>query len=113
MVPAGMSETPDDNVYLRLTGMPDAVENIASLPIQANGRVFRLGDIADVKRGYADPPEPKFFFNGQPAVGIALSMEDGGNNIRLGENLAKPLHRLPPNCRWALNCIRLLTSRRL
>lgn len=94
MVPAGMSETPDDNVYLRLTGMPDAVENIASLPIQANGRVFRLGDIADVKRGYADPPEPKFFFNGQPAVGIALSMEDGGNNIRLGENLAKTIAQI-------------------
>ena len=94
MVPAGMSETPDDNVYLRLTGMPDAVENIASLPIQANGRVFRLGDIADVKRGYADPPEPKFFFNGQPAVGIALSMEDGGNNIRLGENLAKTITQI-------------------
>ena len=94
MVPAGMSETPDDNVYLRLTGMPDAVENIASLPIQANGHVFRLGDIAQVKRGYADPPEPKFLFNGQPAVGIALSMEDGGNNIRLGENLANTITQI-------------------
>lgn len=34
------------------------------------------------------------YYNGKPAVGIALSMEDGGDNIKLGENLAKEIARI-------------------
>ncbi|WP_462339387.1 efflux RND transporter permease subunit, partial [Phascolarctobacterium succinatutens] len=77
-----------------ITGSPDSVENIAAIPINANGRVFRLGDIATITRGYADPPETMMYYNGKPAVGIALSMEDGGDNIKLGENLAKEIARI-------------------
>ncbi|MEG0797757.1 MAG: efflux RND transporter permease subunit [Acidaminococcaceae bacterium] len=91
VAPAGMTESGDDNVYLRLTGSPDTLENIRNIPIQAAGRTFRLGDIAEVKRGYAEPAEPKMYFNGQPAVGIALSMEDGGDNIKLGANLDRKI----------------------
>ncbi len=87
MVPAGMLETKADNVYLRVTGMFEKVEEIRSLPIQANGRTFRLGDIAKVTRAYADPSDPKFFYNGQPAIGISLAMESGGNILTLGESL--------------------------
>lgn len=92
--PAGMIEADTANNYLRITGSPDSVENIAAIPISAGGKVFRLGDIAEIKRGYADPPESLMYCNGKPAVGIALSMEDGGNNIRLGENLAKEIEKL-------------------
>ena len=88
MNPSGMVETDTANAYLRITGSPKGVEHIASLPLNANGKVFRLGDIAQISRGYADPPEPLMYYNGHPAVGIALSMEDGGNNIQLGDNLA-------------------------
>lgn len=94
MNPSGMLETDTANAYLRITGSPDSVEHIASLPLNANGKVFRLGDIAQISRGYADPPDPLMYFNGQPAVGIALSMEDGGNNIQLGENLALLISKL-------------------
>ncbi len=94
ITPSGMVETDVANAYLRITGSPDSVENIASLPLNANGKVFRLGDIAQIKRGYADPPEPLMYFNGQPAVGIALAMEDGGDNILLGENLAQEIVRI-------------------
>lgn len=94
ITPSGMVETDVANAYLRITGSPDSVENIASLPLNANGKVFRLGDIAKIKRGYADPPEPLMYFNGQPAVGIALAMEDGGDNILLGENLAQEIVRI-------------------
>lgn len=92
--PSGMVETDTANAYLRITGSPDSVENIAAIPINANGKVFRLGDIADIRRGYADPPESLMYFNGKPAVGIAISMEDGGNNIQLGENLAKEIAKI-------------------
>lgn len=91
---SGMVETDTANAYLRITGNPDSVEQIASLPINANGKVFRLGDIAKVTRGYADPPEHLMYYNGQPAVGIALAMEDGGDNIQLGDNLALLIQKL-------------------
>ena len=91
---SGMVETDTANAYLRITGNPDSVEQIASLPINANGKVFRLGDIAKVTRSYADPPEHLMYYNGQPAVGIALAMEDGGDNIQLGDNLALLIQKL-------------------
>ena len=91
---SGMVETDTANAYLRITGNPDSVEHIASLPINANGKVFRLGDIAKVTRSYADPPEHLMYYNGQPAVGIALAMEDGGDNIQLGDNLALLIQKL-------------------
>ena len=91
---SGMVETDTANAYLRITGNPDSVEQIASLPINANGKVFLLGDIAKVTRSYADPPEHLMYYNGQPAVGIALAMEDGGDNIQLGDNLALLIQKL-------------------
>ena len=94
MTPAGMIETSSDNVYLRVTGIFDDVEEIKNLPVNAGGKIFRLGDIAKVERGYSDPPEPKMFFNGKPAVGIAVSMENGGNILELGENLSAMIERI-------------------
>ena len=91
---SGMVEADTANSYLRITGNPDSVENIAAIPINANGKVFRLGDIATITRGYADPPDTLMYYNGKPAVGIALSMEEGGDNIKLGDNLAQEISKL-------------------
>ncbi len=87
MAPAGMVDTSSDNVYLRVTGIFDDVDEIKNLPINADGKIFRLADIAKVERRFVDPPEPKMFFNGKPAIGIAVAMEDGGNILKLGEDL--------------------------
>lgn len=87
MTPAGMVDTESDNVYLRVSGVFDDLESIRNLPINANGRLFRLGDIASVERRYTEPADPKMFFDGKPAVGIALSMKNGGNILELGSNL--------------------------
>jgi multidrug efflux pump subunit AcrB len=87
MTPSGMIETASDNVYLRVSGMFENINALKSLPIRANGRTFQLGDIAKITRGYVDPPDPKMYYNGQPAIGLALSMEKGGNILKLGENL--------------------------
>ncbi len=97
MTPSGMLETATDNVYLRVTGMFENLEDLRSLPIRANGRTFRLGDIARVERSYAEPAEPKMFYNGRPAVGIALSMDKGGNILTLGENLDKAVAQIQKN----------------
>ncbi|MEN6620692.1 MAG: efflux RND transporter permease subunit [Smithella sp.] len=87
MSASGMLETSSDNLYLRVTGMFEDLEDIRNTPITSNGRTFRLGDIATVTRAYTEPTDPKFFFNGQPAIGIALAMETGGNILSLGQDL--------------------------
>lgn len=87
MMPAGRIETSSDNVYLRLSGVFDDVEDIRNLPVSGNGKLFRLGDIAKVERRFAEPAEPKMFFNGEPAIGIAVSMVPGENILQLGDDL--------------------------
>lgn len=87
MTPSGMIETSTDNVYLRYSGIFDDENAVKNTPIQANGKTFYLGDIATVERRYAEPGDTTMYYNGQPAVGIAVSMEDGGNIITLGNEL--------------------------
>ncbi|SEP20519.1 efflux RND transporter permease subunit [Propionispora vibrioides] len=94
MSASGMLETTSDNIYLRVTGMFENLEDVKNTPIQANGRTFRLGDIATVTRSYSEPSDPKFYYNGEPSVGISLAMEPGGNVLTLGENIAKTIEQV-------------------
>ena len=87
MATSGSIETESDTVQLRASGVFENIEDIRALPIAANGKIFRLGDIASVERKAVDPSEPRMLYNGAPAVGIAVSMEAGGNILALGENL--------------------------
>lgn len=94
MNPSGMIETVSDNVYLRVSGMFADVEGLRNLPIRVSERTFRLGDVASIERGYVDPVEPKMYFNGQPSIGIAISMDKGGNILSLGSDLEKAMARI-------------------
>ena len=87
MTPSVMIQTSTYNVYLRYSGIFDDENAVKNTPIQANGKTFYLGDIATVERRYAEPGDTAMYYNGQPAVGIAVSMEDGGNIITLGNEL--------------------------
>lgn len=87
MTASGMIETASDNVYLRVSGMFENIDDLKNLPLRSDGRTFRLGDIAKIERKYIDPPTPKMLYNGQPAIGLALSMEKGGNILALGQSL--------------------------
>jgi multidrug efflux pump len=91
---AGFFETTTDRVQLRVSGAFDSVEEIRDFPIQAGGRTLRLGDIADVHRGFADPSAPKMRFMGQDAIGLAVAMKNGGDIIRLGKTLDSEFERL-------------------
>ncbi len=66
MAPAGSFETSSDRIALRITGSFTGVDSIAAVPIESGGRVFRLGDIADITRGYEDPPRFVVHHNGKP-----------------------------------------------
>jgi multidrug efflux pump len=97
MTPAGSVDTASDRIYLRVSGDFDSVESIRNIGIRANNRQFRLGDIARVYRGYADPPSQRMRFKGQEAIGVAISMAKGGDIIDLGRQLAPAIARLRAN----------------
>jgi len=94
VAPAGFIETDTDRVRLRVTGAFDTVEKIRSTALAVGGRNFRLGDIAEVKRGLAEPANPKMRVDGRDAVGIAVVMGKGGNVIQLGDDLKTQIERM-------------------
>lgn len=93
MMPAGMIHTDSRNVAVRVEGLLDTVESLKELPIHVGERSFHLGDVASVTQMYADPETSLMYFNGKPAVGIAVSMAPGGNNLVLGKNLEKEIEK--------------------
>ncbi|WP_332671323.1 efflux RND transporter permease subunit [Aromatoleum sp.] len=91
---AGFFETADERVWLRPSGAFDDLDAIRDTVIRAQGRAFRLGDVADVKRGFADPPRERMRFNGQDALGVGVSMRAGGDIIALGRHLDDAVARI-------------------
>jgi multidrug efflux pump len=87
ITPSGSFETDSDRIYLRPSGAFASVEAIRNISIRANERLFRLGDVATVRRGYTDPPQPRLRYNGKNALGLAVSMRAGGDIIELGKHL--------------------------
>jgi multidrug efflux pump subunit AcrB len=87
----GSVDTAADRINLRVTGAFTGAEAIAAVPVQVGGNIFRLGDIATVKRGYQDPPSFIVREGGKPALGLGVSMQDGANLITLGANLKEAM----------------------
>ncbi|MES2167855.1 MAG: efflux RND transporter permease subunit [Pseudomonadota bacterium] len=89
VVPAGTVETSSQRVPLRVTGAYDSVKAVAETPVEGNGRVFRLGDIAMVTHGFVDPPSYQVRQEGKTAIGVGVVMAKGANILELGENIKK------------------------
>jgi multidrug efflux pump len=87
VVPAGMVETSSQRVPLRVTGALDGAKAVAETPVESNGRVFRLGDIATVTHGFVDPPSFKVRQEGKPAIGIGVVTAKGANILDLGKEV--------------------------
>lgn len=87
VLPAGVMQTGQERVFLRVNGAFDHEQDIEALTIVAGDRIFKLGDIATVRRGNVDPPQPMFRVNGKPAIGLAIAMRDAGDILTLGENV--------------------------
>ncbi len=91
--PSGKIETDSDRIYVRVDGEFDVAESIAEVPIQSGGRILKLGDIADIKRGYRDPAEYTVRYNGLPAIGVGVVMRKGGNVLAMGRALNAEMAR--------------------
>jgi multidrug efflux pump subunit AcrB len=87
VVPAGTVETSAQRVPLRVTGALDGVQAVAETPVESNGRVFRLGDIATVTHGYVDPPSFEVRQEGKPSIGIGVVTAKGANILELGKDV--------------------------
>jgi multidrug efflux pump subunit AcrB len=88
VTPAGMVETSAQRVPLRVTGALDGAKAVAETPVESNGRVFRLGDIATVTHGYVDPPSFVVRQEGKPAIGIGVVTAKGANILELGKDVS-------------------------
>jgi multidrug efflux pump len=88
VVPAGTVETTSQRVPLRVTGALDGAKAVAETPVESNGRVFRLGDIASVTHGFVDPPSFVVRQEGKSAIGIGVVTEKGANILELGKDVA-------------------------
>jgi multidrug efflux pump len=91
---AGRLHAADFSVPLRVRGNLESVDELKGLPLRVNGRTLKLGDIAEVTRGYLDPPDTTMRYAGKPAVGLAVSMKQRGDVLRLGEDLDREMHAL-------------------
>lgn len=94
---ASFFETPSERVQLRVSGRFQTVDEIRSFPIRVGDRTLRISDLAEVHRGFNDPPAPRMRFMGQDAIGLAVAMKDGGDILILGRALEAEFARLQRN----------------
>ncbi|QTR48877.1 efflux RND transporter permease subunit [Candidatus Thiothrix anitrata] len=90
----GAYNTASDRIYVRPEGVFNNLDDIRALPINVGGRTLRLSEVAQVKRGFEDPAYSTFRFQGQPALGLGVSMRKGGDIIALGKSLDEALVRI-------------------
>ena len=97
VTPSGVVQTSQEKFAVRVSGSFNSIEDLKRINLFADGKFFRLADVATIKEGYADPPEPMFRFDGEPAIGLAISMAQGGNNLVFGEAVAHKMAEITRN----------------
>ncbi|MEE3913071.1 efflux RND transporter permease subunit [Pseudomonas viridiflava] len=87
VTPAGVIEAGPERISVRTSGQFASEKDLAAVNLRLNDRFYRLSDIADITRGYTDPPKPLFRYNGKSAIGLAIAMKKGGNIQAFGKAL--------------------------
>src|SRR5258708_21821500 len=93
ITPGGIVETSSQRVTLRVTGALDGVQAVAETPVEAGGRVFRLGDIATVTHGFKDPSDYRVRQRGKPAIGGGVVTAKGANILEVGKEVTGVTNR--------------------
>lgn len=92
--PSGTIQTGSEDLSLRVSGAFQSEQDVANVNFVVGGRILRLSDIAQVRRAYSDPPQPQFRVNGEPAIGLAIAMRDGGDILALGRSLKRAMAKI-------------------
>jgi multidrug efflux pump subunit AcrB len=88
VIPAGTLDTDAQRVVFRVSGALTGVTAVAETPVEAGGRTFRLGDIAEITRGFEEPGRYFIRQEGKPAVGVGVVMARGANILTLGQDIS-------------------------
>jgi multidrug efflux pump len=91
---SGTLYTPLRHVPLRLSGRFASLESIRDLPLRVSGATFKVSDIAEVRRGYVDPPDFKMHFNGREVIGLGITMSKAGDVLQIGKQLDAAIARI-------------------
>ena len=94
VTPSGFVEANGPRVYLRVDGAITDLDSIRSIPLPVPGRTLTVGDVAEVRRGYEDPPTYRIRDNGEPALILGVVMHKRYNGLTLGQDLAAEVRRL-------------------
>ncbi|UPY38275.1 efflux RND transporter permease subunit [Sediminicoccus sp. KRV36] len=95
--PSGMIETGEERLAVRVSGAFESEQDLLAVNFVIGERVFRLTDIATIRRGFADPPQPMFRVNGVPAIGVAIAMREAGDILGLGRNVQAAIAEIRAN----------------
>ena len=112
ITPAGTIRSEAEKFAVRVSGRFTSEEDIKQVNFLINNQLFRLTDLGEVKRGYADPPQPLFRFNGTSGIAMGISMRDGGDVLALGKNIKRAMDESRQTCRSEWICALSPTSRR-
>ncbi|WP_017901982.1 efflux RND transporter permease subunit [Pseudomonas asplenii] len=94
VTPAGVIEAGPERISVRASGQYASEKDLQAVNLKLNDRFYRLADIAEISRGYVDPPTPLFRYNGQTAIGLAIAMKKGGNIQEFGKALHERMDSL-------------------
>jgi multidrug efflux pump len=95
--PSGVLRTGEEAISLQVSGAFTSEQDVRDVNFASGGRILRLRDVAEVRRGYTDPPQPMFRVNGKPAIGLAIAMRGGGDILALGSNIKAAMSRITAN----------------
>jgi len=105
--PTGTLQTGDEAISLRVSGAFRDTADLLEVTFAVDGRMLRLGDIAQVRRGYVDPPQPMFRVNGEPALGLAIAMREGGDILALGDEVKEKMAAMLADLPIGIDVIRV------
>ena len=98
VTPAGIVQTGNEKILVRVSGAFRSEQDVLAVNfVLKNGQIIRLGDIAHVTRGPADPLQPTFGVNGRHGIGLAIAMRAGGDVLALGRNVEHAMAEITAN----------------
>ncbi len=104
IIPGGELLAGRERIALEPSGSFESVADLGSSILKVPGRaeLIYLRDVAAIRRSFIDPPQSLVRANADPALTIAVSMREGGNIIRLGEQIEATLQRLQAVYPWGV-----------
>ncbi len=94
VTPSGFVQAGPEQIAVRVSGQFSSEESLRAINLRVNDRFFPLTDVATIRRGYVDPPENLFRYNGEPAIGLAIGMKAGANLLEFGARLDREMKRI-------------------